>query len=333
MKKRWIQYFLIAVLSTIYGCSDKISTPYIFQGETQGTYYRISYYAEDSIVGKAKIEACLNDFLQTASLWEERSIISKVNRNEPVALNSDFVRLFDAAKIVSQATEGAFDITVGDLVRNWGFGYKANQALPEEAVDSLLQFVGYQKVDIVDGKVVKSDPRIKIDFNAIAKGYSVDVVAHLLESSNITDFIVDIGGEIYAKGAKPDGSAWNIGIEKPAADSNAERVVQTVISVSNKAVATSGTYRKYREVDGLRYSHTIDPKTGYPVSHSLLSVTVVADLCAQADALATAFMVMGIEKTMTFLKDHPDFEAYFIFVDENGDLQTSCTEGFKDLIL
>ncbi|MDL2254656.1 FAD:protein FMN transferase [Bacteroidales bacterium OttesenSCG-928-J16] len=333
MKKRWSQYFLIAFLLIVCGCANRGTTPYIFQGETQGTYYRITYYADDSIVGKAKVEACLNDFLQTASLFEENSIISKVNRNEPVALNSDFAEIFNVSKQVSQATGGAFDITVGDLVKNWGFGYKANQELPEETVDSLLQFVGYQKVDIIDEKVVKSDPRIKIDFNAIAKGYSVDVVAHLLENANIENFIVDIGGEIYAKGAKPDGSAWNIGIEKPAADSNAERVVQTVISVSNKAVATSGTYRKYREVDGVRYSHTIDPKTGYPVSHSLLSVTVVANSCAQADALATAFMVMGVEKAMVFLKDHPDFEAYFIFSDENGAWQTACTEGFRKLIL
>ncbi|MDR0364597.1 MAG: FAD:protein FMN transferase [Bacteroidales bacterium] len=333
MKKISLAIYLISLLLIIYGCFGKQSAPYIFQGETQGTYYKITYYADDSIVNKAKIEERLKDFLQTASLWEENSIISRINRNESVTLNLDFIEIFNVAKRTSQATNGAFDITVGGLVKKWGFGYKANQELPIEVIDSLLQYVGYQNIDIIDRKVVKTNPEIQIDFNAIAKGYSVDIIAHLLESNNIESFIVDIGGEIYAKGRKPDGSAWNIGIEKPAVKSNSDRTIQTVISISDKAVATSGTYRKYREIDGVRYSHTIDPKTGYPVSHSLLSATVIADLCVQADALATAFMVMGVEKAIDFLKKHPYFEAYFIFSDENGNLHTSCTDGFKNLIL
>lgn len=332
MKKTNIFLIITILLSVTCGCK-KTPQLQIVSGTTQGTYYQISYYAEHPRIEQEEIEEELQQFLLIASLWEPNSIISKVNRNEPVELNEDFVAIFSTAQEISRETGGAFDITVGDLVNLWGFGFKSGQEPTATSIDSLLKFVGYQKVSVIDHRVIKEHPETSIDFNAIAKGYSADMISNLLRRKGINDFIVDIGGEIVAAGKKPDGSAWNIGIEKPANDRDASRQLQIVISLSNKSVATSGTYRKYREIDSIRYSHTVDPKTGRPVSHSLLSVSVIADRCVVADALATAFMVMGMEKAISFLENHPEYEAFFIYSGKDGAFQTTSTNGFKDYIL
>ena len=311
----------------------KNSKRFIFTGNTQGTYYQITYYAADTLITHVQIQEALDKFLQVASLWEENSEISRVNRNEEITVGADFQAIFHEAQEVSRMTGGAFDVTVGGLVRAWGFG-------PEQPTDSVLkeieelrQYVGYQNIDIINSVVVKKDPNIKLDFNAIAKGYSVDLIAKLLQHYDIDNFLVDIGGEVYASGLKPDGSKWNVGIEKPAENYLSEQIVQEVITISNKAMATSGTYRKYLVKDGVRYSHTIDPTTGRPVEHSLLGVTVIADRCVTADALATAFMVMGVEKALDFLSRNPQYEGYFIYCDENNELQVICTDGFKKFLI
>jgi thiamine biosynthesis lipoprotein len=179
---------------------------------------------------------------------------------------------------------------------------------------------------------VKNDERTTIDFNAIAQGYSVDLVGTFLEARGIENYLVDIGGEVKARGVKPDGSFWKIGIEKPARQKNDERELKEIIVLKNKSVATSGSYRKFYEKDGVRYSHTIDPKTGYPVQHSLLSVSVVADNTALADAYATSFMVMGLERSKQFLRLHPELDAFFIYADDQGNYRTYATEGFKKYV-
>ena len=309
------------------------SKQFTFSGETQGTYYKISYYASDSVVTHAQIQETLDKFLQVASLWEPKSEISRVNRNEEITVGTDFQTIFYEAQEISRQTGGAFDITVGGLVRAWGFGAEQPEDSVLTKIDSLRQYVGFQNIDIINSIVVKKDPNIKIDFNAIAKGYSVDLITKILRHYDIDNFLVDIGGEIYASGVKPDGSKWNIGIEKPSETAYSEQTTQTTIALSNKAVATSGTYRKYFTKDGIRYSHTIDPSTGRPIAHSLLSATVIADRCVTADALATAFMVMGVEKAMKFLSKNPQYEGYFIYCDKNNDLQVIYTEGFKKFLI
>jgi len=334
MKRAVVFLSLLCLLLTLCHCVQSGKTKrFTFTGNTQGTYYQITYYATDTLVTQTQIEDVLEKFLQVASLWNPDSEISRVNGNQNMTVGTDFQAIFYEAQEISRLTGGAFDVTVGGLVNAWGFGPYQSEDSVLVKIDSLRQYVGFQNVDIINSVVVKKDPNIKIDFNAIAKGYSVDLMAKVLWHYGINNFIVDIGGEVYTSGLKPDGGKWNVGIEKPSETDHSAREVQEVIALSNKAAATSGTYRKYFTKDNIRYSHTIDPTTGRPVEHSLLSVTVIADRCVTADALATAFMVMGVEKAMEFLSENPQYEGYFIYCDEDNDLQIVYTEGFKALII
>ena len=334
MKRIVILLSLSCLLLTLCHCvQPENAKRFTFSGNTQGTYYQVTYYAADTVVTHVQIEEALDKFLRVASLWDPESEISRVNGNEEMTVGTDFQAIFFEAQEISRLTGGAFDITVGGLVNAWGFGPYQPEDSVMVKIDSLRQYVGFQNIDIINSVVVKKDPNIKIDFNAIAKGYSVDLMAQILRHHNIDNFLVDIGGEVYASGLKPDGGKWNVGIEKPSETDLSPQKVQEVIALSNKATATSGTYRKYITKDDIRYSHTIDPTTGRPVEHSLLSVTVIADRCVTADALATAFMVMGVEKAMEFLSENPQYEGYFIYCDEENDLQVVYTEGFKNLII
>lgn len=310
---------------------DPTQQEYHYQGYTQGTYYSIIYFANHEIVSSKEIESLLADFMLTASLWEKNSVIAKINRNEDVVLDSNFMAIFKKAQEISQITDGNFDITVGNLVNAWGIGYKEKVNLPKSKIDSLLRFVDYRNIGIDGEKIQKKYPEIMIDFNAIAKGYSVDLVSDYLKRRGINNFIVDIGGEIRTSGVKANGNDWLVGIERPSEDAKADRKIQYAIRLRDKSMATSGTYRKYREENGIRYSHTIDPKTGYPVSHTLLSATVIADDCMTADALATAFMVMGVEKAKLFLNSYKNCDALFIYTDEKGEFQILYTKGFVNL--
>ena len=327
MKKLILFCLVVVCLSACQNTSKQ----HHLEGFTQGTYYSIRYYDRQDRNLRIQIDSILYDFNKTASIYDSSSIISKVNRNEDVLLNADFTEIFNTAMNVSKNTCGAFDITVGPLVNAWGFGSEERQDPSRESIDSLLQIVGYQNINIENDRIIKKYPGIKIDFNAIAKGYSVDLLSRFLQSKGIKNFIVDIGGEIRTCGKKPDGSFWNIGIEKPAQNNSSQREVQIVISLNGKSIATSGTYRKYYEKDGMRYSHTIDPTTAYPVLHTLLSATVLADDCVTADAYATAFMVMGLEKSLKFLKQHSELQAFFIF-EQDSSLKTYMTEGMKKII-
>lgn len=333
---KYIKYFVVLLfaLSVLPISAQRLSSPkpFIIEGFTQGTYYRVTYYANDSVVKKHEVERFLDNFLQTASLWEPSSIVSQINNNKDVELNDDFIKIFNLAQKVSMMSDGAFDITAGNLINLWGFGNKQDEQPSQQAIDSLRKFVGYQNIELRNGKIYKKYPEISLNLNAIAKGYSVDLLSNLLQGRGLTSYLVDIGGEIRANGKKPDGRLWAIGIEEPTEDKDAERDVQNIMVFTNKSVATSGTYRRYYLKDGIRYSHTIDPKTGYPVAHTLLSVTVIADDCGTADAVATAFMVFGKEKSFEFLKVHPEFEAYFIYSGEDGSLQTQCTNGFRQYL-
>lgn len=321
-------YLLILSLFLVAFSPLAAQEKFHYQGYTQGTYYNIAYFSSNEIVSQHELEIFLSNFMVVASLWESNSTIAKINRNESVILDSNFIFIFNKAKEISELTKGAFDITIGKLVSAWAIGYKEDVELSRQTIDSLLQYVGYEKIWIEDDKIAKKYPEITLDFNAIAKGYSVDLVANHLKNKGINNFIVDIGGEVRTSGRKDDGSDWLVGIEKPAQDKEADREIQYVVNLRDKSMATSGTYRKYREKDGVKYSHTIDPKTGYPVNHTLLSATVIAEECITADALATAFMVLGVENSLQFLSNHRDYEALLIFTDENGKLQTAYTKNF-----
>jgi thiamine biosynthesis lipoprotein len=245
-----------------------------------------------------------------------------------------FLATLKRGEEISRITDGAFDMTVAPLVNAWGFGFK-NKLDPEMIpVDSLLEITGYTKVRIEDGKVIKDDPRIMFDASAIAKGYGVDVVADFLEQQGVTNYMVEIGGEIRAKGKNDKGRIWRVGIDKPIDDpSTMSREIQDVIQMENGALATSGNYRQFYIKDGKKYAHTIDPRIGYPVQHSLLSASVFAPDCMSADAYATSFMVLGLEESIVIVEKDSLLEAYFIYTDSLGNYQSYFTEGLKNSII
>ena len=279
--------------------------------------YNITYQSDKNL--QKEIEAELQKVDASLSPFNKSSIISKVNRNEKVEVNSMFTDVFNLAQKISEETGGAFDITVAPLVNAWGFGFKNDTKPTPAAIDSLKQIIGYKKVRLDGKQIVKNDKRIMLDCSAIAKGYGSDAVARLLRSKGIENFMVEIGGEIVTRGINEKRLPWKIGVTKPVDDSlNTNQEIQTILNVTNKAMATSGNYRNFYYKDGKKYAHTIDPITGYPVQHNILSATVLADNCATADAYATAFMVMGLEKAKAILDRHPELMVYFIYSDKNG---------------
>lgn len=282
-----------------------------------GTSYNITYQSNDNL--KPEIEKALAEVDASLSPFNEKSVITHVNKNETVTLDDHFTTVFRLSSEIYKDTEGAFDITVAPLVNAWGFGFKNGITPDRHAIDSLMQFVGFDKVKLQDGKIIKTDDRLMLDCSAIAKGYGVDAVARLLKSKGIDNYMVEIGGEIVASGESPKGAPWRIGVSKPEDDSvSVSNEIQGIINISNRAMATSGNYRNFYYKGGKKYAHTIDPKTGCPVQHSILSATVVSDECAKADAYATAFMVMGLDKAKAVLARHKDMMAYFIYSDDKG---------------
>ena len=296
-----------------------------------GTSYSITYQCADN--HQADIEKVLAEVDASLSPFNDTSIITHVNRNEDVVLDNLFLDVFRLAQKINEDTEGAFDITVAPLVNAWGFGFKNGVNPDAKAIDSLRQVVGFQKVRLENNKVVKFDPRVMLDCSAIAKGYGVDVVANLLRKYGIKNFMVEIGGEVVTSGVNPERMPWRIGVTKPTDDSlSVNNELQTVINVTDKAMATSGNYRNFYYKGGRKYAHTIDPKTGYPVQHSILSATVITDDCATADAYATSFMVLGMEKARLVLDRHPEMMAYFIYSDDSGQNQVWFSPSLKDKI-
>ncbi len=302
------------------------------EGLVFGTVYKITYQSEDNL--KNEIEAELKKVNNSLSPFDPASVITRVNHNEEVELDSFFVHVFHLAEKVSEETNGAFDITVAPLVNAWGFGFKQSTGVDSLTIDSLQQIIGYQKVALRNNQIIKKDPRIMLDCSAIAKGFGVDAVAHLLESKGIKNYMVDIGGEVVVRGKNPRMNAWQIGINKPIDDSlSVNQELQTILAISDAGMATSGNYRNFYYKGGKKYAHTIDPRTGYPVQHSILSSTVIAKDCASADAYATAFMVMGLDSAKAFCEAHPELDAYFICAGEGDDFETYFTEGMKRYII
>jgi thiamine biosynthesis lipoprotein len=281
---------------------------------------------------KSDVEKILHDFDMSLSLYVDSSVLSRVNRNEDIILDNFFIEAFKKSAEVTKLTDGAFDITVGPLVRAWGFGPDARKSFSESKRDSILKLVGMDKVKIENGKLVKNDPGINLDFNAIAQGYSVDIVSDYFTGRGIKNYLVEIGGEVRVKGDK-HGVLWRIGIDRPADDNNLPgNDLQAVINLKDRSLATSGNYRKFYIENGIKYSHTIDPRTGYPAKNQLLSATIIADECATADGIATACMVIGKDKTIKFIGLHPEYDAFLVYSDESGNYQTWTSENLKRFI-
>jgi thiamine biosynthesis lipoprotein len=275
----------------------------------------------------------LADFDQSVSTYIPTSIISKINSNQKnIIVDKYFITCFNKAKEVWKNTNGAFDPTVYPLVNAYGFGPGKKQKIEKAKIDSILKFVGLQLIKLKGNKVVKKDPRVALDFNAFAQGYSVDVVSDFLNSKGITAYIVEIGGEVYAKGRKPNGNNWTIGIEKPIDNKESENAFKAIVKLENLAIATSGNYRRYIIEDGQKIVHHIDPKTGYPTKNNLLSASLFTKECISADANATGVLVLGLEKAKVFLEKHPEIQAYLIYSDEKGNYQVYETPGIKAIV-
>ncbi len=305
--------------------------PLKIEGRAQGTTYHISYFDSKNRDFFNEIEQILKDFDQSVSTYVPTSIISRINSNEKdVRVDKYFIACFNKAKEVWKATNGAFDPTVYPLVNAWGFGPGKKQKIEKTKIDSILKFVGFNLIKLKGNRVVKKDPRVALDFNAFAQGYSVDVVSEFLISKGITSFLVEIGGETYAHGKKPNGSNWVVGIEKPIDNKESDNPLKALVKLENSAIATSGNYRRYIMENGIKYHHHIDPKTGYPTKNNLLSASVFAKECITADANATGILVMGLEKAKKFLQKHNELQAYLIYSDDKGMYQIYQTDGLKN---
>ena len=327
-----LPFLVILIIGTVLIIRQQHNTPYQHdEGLIFGTIYHITYQSDENY--QKEIEAELNKVDGSLSPFNKSSIISRINRNEDVKVNEMFEEVFLLAESISKETQGAFDITVAPLVNAWGFGFKKGISPDKEVIDSLRQLVGYQKVALVNGKVKKQNPKTMLDCSAIAKGYGTDVVARFLKSKGIENFMVEIGGEVVTHGNSEKRVPWRIGVNKPTDDSlNTSTELQTVLNVTDKAMATSGNYRNFYYKNGKKYAHTIDPKTGYPVQHNILSATVIADNCATADAYATSFMVLGLDGAQHILAKHPDLLAYLIYSDAKGNNQVWYSPSMKKIL-
>ena len=324
----------VSILLSCNGDSKKKGYTEYYQefGEIFTTSYNIKYAYDRSLKGEIVEE--LERFDKSLNPFKPHSVISKVNNNEPVELDSFFIKVFNKSVEVSENSDGYFDITTSPFINAWGFGFKNMDNVTPELIDSLMEFVGYKKIYIdKNGAIVKSDPRVQINTSAIAKGYSCDVVADLLERYGIEDYMVEIGGEVCAKGVNEKGVCWRIGVDKPNDEALfIEHELQIILSLCNKSLATSGNYRNYYVKDGKKYAHTINPKTGYPSETDILSATVIADDCMTADAYATAFVAMGLKNSLETAKGLKGVEYYFIFANQNGDFESVYSDGFKQFI-
>lgn len=329
---KWIwklPFLILLIVGSILIIRQNANAPYQKDsGTIFGTFYHITYqsntnYHEEIKAELAKVDASLSPF-------NKESIITAINNNSDMKVNDMFKVVFETAMKISEQTDGDFDITVSPLVNLWGFGFK-NDIEPDSAVvDSLKEFIGYQKIKMVNNNIQKEDDRIMLDCSSIAKGFGVDVVAALLSRKGVQNFMIEIGGEVVTHGISSRKQPWRIGITKPIDDMMAAtQETQQILSLNNEALATSGNYRNFRIVDGKKYAHTINPHTGYPADHNLLSATVIAKDCMTADGYATAFMVMGLEKTKLFLENHPELVVYLIYSNEQGENQVYYTPSLE----
>lgn len=320
----------ILVLATLFCCSDKDPKNVKLSGPIFGTAFNIQYYSEDNSNYQKQIDSLFEVVNQSLSTYIEDSDISKLNRNEITTVDNHFENVFKASKVIYQQTEGAFDPTIGNVVNAWDFGAETNKFITDSTtIDRLMRFVGLNKVGLIKNNI-KKPKESYLEFNAIAKGYGIDVIGDFLESKAVIDYLVDIGGDIRVSGINLESKkGWTVGIDDPNFDG--AQSYSKVVILKDEAMATSGTYRKFKIDDkGKRYAHIINTKTGYPTKTNILSVSVIAPDCMTADGYATAFQAMGIERASRFLESHQELKAYFIYEDENKALETLSLNGFPE---
>jgi thiamine biosynthesis lipoprotein len=318
-------YFFLLLL-VLFACTENDqAVERIIQGEAQGTTYTVKYLGEEKQDLKQELDSLLDVIDQSMSTWVPQSTISRLNQGDSVEVDSAFKAVFLLSKEIHRETDGAFDPGIGALIESWGFDYKNPQKMDSLKVDSLLGLSAIDLFVLEGNRIRKKYTGAKLNFNAIAQGYAVDAMAKILDEAALDNYYVELGGEVLTKGKNSKEEWWRIGIDKPSGE-NLERELSAIVSLKNRAMVTSGNYRKYLEIDGQRYSHSLNPKTGYPVKHNLLSATVFAPSAAEADAYATACMVMGLEEAKRFLESKDQLEGILIYNVE-GELKTFATAG------
>ena len=304
-------------------------------GSAQGTYYHIQYMSYGGKDFHFQIDSIFREIDSSLSIYKEYSLISKLNNGQNLKTDLLFNEVFLAAEKVYLESEGNFDCSVSPLVKAWGF-YK-DKLGDSIVIDSakfrnILPFIGFDKIKLIEDSLILPKG-MKLDFNAIAQGYTVDVIAQFLQVKGDSNYLIEVGGELLAKGKNADGNTWRVAVDKPSENPDENERFQFIIDLKNKALATSGNYRKFYEKNGVKYSHIINPFTGFPAQNRLLSVTVIHENCMLADAYATAFMVMGVKKSKQFLKTHPEIEIYLIYTNKNGGWNTFISSDFKKRIV
>ena len=330
--KKFIPIILLAIC--VASCKPYKREYTQLKGFTQGTTYTITYFDLKARDFSESINDILEKVDSSMSLYRENSIINNFNRSEKgIEVDTLLAEVVKLSLLYTSQTNGAFDITVGPLARAWGFHMKKGELPDDMEVQRLLNSIGSDKI-LLDGLfLIKKQPEVIIDVNAIAQGYTVDLIAEFLELQGVVDYLVELGGEIRTLGISPRGKHWLVGVDRPEDHALSGESLQVILSLSGESLVTSGNYRKFFVKDGVRYSHTIDPSTGYPVNHSLMSATVIDKTSARADALATAFMVMGTEATKDWVKKNPEVEAYLIYSDEFGEYQVWMSDAMKKRIV
>ncbi|NUM51597.1 MAG: FAD:protein FMN transferase [Flavobacteriales bacterium] len=331
-QKSKVYYYSLFILSFLLTACNNTPTEVKMQGYAQGTTYHITYIGH-SVSLQTQLDSLLMAIDLSMSTYKPNSTISKFNQSDSgVVVDPLFAEVYKKSIVIYRQTNGLFDPTVAPLVNAWGFGKDTIAINDSLIIDSMLHWIGLDKTELKENLFLRKEtPGIQLDFNAIAQGYSVDLIADYLEKNNITNYMVEIGGEIKTKGKNANGEDWKIGIDKPIENSN-KRELSTVISLTDKAMATSGNYRKFYIKNGKKYSHTINPITGHPAENSLLSVTVVTNTCIDADAYATAFMVMGLEKTLAFLEKEKNIRVYIIYTTSGGEIAEFISDELKNTI-
>lgn len=317
---------VVFLLFLVFSCKKKHENKKL-HGSIFGTTYSIIYDADTNY--ETQFQELFDAINNSLSTYQLDSDISKINRNESFRVDAHFIKVYNASKEIYGKTQGAFDPTIGNVVNAWNFGAENTiKVVDSIKIDSLMQYVGYYKTYIKNDTIVKSNPNVYLEFNAIAKGYAVDVIGEFLETKKVDNYLVEIGGEIRVKGINTvKQTNWKVGLEAPNFEGG--QSILKSLSLKDGAMATSGTYRKFKiDEDGNRYSHIIDTETGYPSKTNLLSISVITKKCIDADAYATAFKCMGIEKTKTFLKLHPELKVFLIFENETRELETLALNDF-----
>lgn len=324
---------LLGILTTTCVQAQRLQ---VCEGKAQGTYYIIKYLRDDTASLQRQIDSIFDVIDQSLSLYRPGSLINRFNAGDSIRMDEHMQAVVERAMEISKATNGAFDITIKQLVAAWGFGVVKpawKGVPPADTLRQLLQRTGYRYLQLKGSLLVKLRPGVEIDCNGIAQGYTVDVMARFLEQQGIDNYLVDVGGELRGKGHNAMQRSWTVGIEGPAAASGAHPV-QTLLPLSDKAIATSGNYRRFFDQGGTRFAHTIDPHRGEALHNNIISVTVLAKDCITADGFDNALILMGVDKALRFIRQHPEYglEAYFIYKNKTGKVRETWSGGFKRVV-